>query len=269
LNNSGLVKAAGVVVFLLLVLSLIIASASNGNHKTTYGCRSCGSHANNGQQTSSSTPEIKGLEGKEKEEAVSKAVNSEDFKLVSLILAKAGYRPVFSNSSALRIIRAVGNASITYLVVEIDFEGDRESRPVLALVFLEPYQEAYGFRLDYKRNLLELLVKASNGKTSGLLINDYATGMINGIPPILTQSCNPCEVLIYHCYSYDLWCILDHCSSVCGWCGLNPGCLIPCALIWCVGMTPATCCTHTPIPECVPCQGGNCYMVECYGCPGC
>jgi hypothetical protein len=68
LNNSGPVKIAGVMmVSLLLILPLIIAFPLNGNRKAADGCRSCGLHGNNGQQASSSTPEIKRLEGREKE----------------------------------------------------------------------------------------------------------------------------------------------------------------------------------------------------------
>jgi hypothetical protein len=54
-------------VSLLLILPLIIAFPLNGNRKAADGCRSCGLHGNNGQQASSSTPEIKRLEGREKE----------------------------------------------------------------------------------------------------------------------------------------------------------------------------------------------------------
>ncbi|MEM3425732.1 MAG: hypothetical protein QXI42_08020 [Thermoproteota archaeon] len=155
--------------------------------------------------------------------------------------------------------------SIEYLVVGIDYAGDRESRPVVALVFLEPYREAYGFRLDYKRNLLELLVKASNGKAIGLLLNDYGMETINNIPPIVTQNCNPCEVPVFTCTSWNVYCIITCCVS-CVFTGNIP-LFLACVFAWCP-MCASGCCTGG-YWTCYPCQGGNCYMVECYGCPGC
>lgn len=204
-------KIIGIVTVLLLFVSIpIIASpCSKGNHQ--YKCKSCGTSGNNDTQTQQSEPVIEKLEGQEKDNSVSRALDSEDFKLVNSILTKAGYRPVLGNSCVLRMKKSLRDTSVEYLVVGIDYAGDRESRPVAVLVFMEPYGEAYGFRLNYKRNLLELLVKASNGKTSGLLLNDYSVDTINSIPPIITQNCNPCEIPVFTCTSWSITCLLSCC----------------------------------------------------------
>jgi len=153
LNNGGLAKIAGVMVFsLLLILSLNIAFPLVGNHKATYRCRSCGLHGSNGQQNIILDPEIKRLEGREKEEAVSKAVNSEDFKSISSFLVNEGLEFTLEDAIALKFTRMVDKKLWNYVLVGINFTGDAELRQVTAVIVLEPYQEARAYRFDVKRN---------------------------------------------------------------------------------------------------------------------
>jgi hypothetical protein len=131
--SGSRLKVIGIVmVLLLLVYILIIASPwSKGNQQVKYECKSCGASGNNDPQ---SEPVIEKLEGQEKDNAVSRALDSEDFKLVNSILTKAGYQPVLGNSCALRMKKSLEDTSVEYLVVGIDYAGDRESRPVVARV---------------------------------------------------------------------------------------------------------------------------------------
>ncbi len=279
MNNSGLVKAVGVVVFLLLVLSLIIASPLNGNRKAAYGCRSCGSHANNGQQASSPTPEIKRLEGREKEEAVSNAVNSEDFKLVSLILAKTGYEPALDEAIAVTAMRIVREKPIKYLVVGIYFTGDPEYRPIVVLVYLKPYQETWAFRLDEKRGVLELLVKVRKGQViAGKLSNrgygdlatfDEAWSVIETLP--LTEDCPHCYIKVRHCTEWSFPDCLSFCCGTCAYECFRHG-LVDCLI--CVGIFCPVCinicCLVWGYWDCEPCQPEGCWSLpECYDCPVC
>ncbi len=71
-------KIIGIVMVLLLLASILIIASprGKGNHQVKYECKSCGTSGNN-PQTPQSEPVIEKLEGQKKDNAVSRALDSE------------------------------------------------------------------------------------------------------------------------------------------------------------------------------------------------
>jgi len=257
LDNGGLAKIAGVMVFsLLLILSLNIAFPLVENHKATYGCKTCGLQGSNGQQTLSSTPEIKRLEGREKEEAVSKAVNSEDFKSISSFLVNEGLEFTLEDAIALKFTRMVDKKLWNYVLVGINFTGDAELRQVTAVIVLEPYQEARAYRFDVKRNLVELLVKAVRGQIVGGKLTPTGREALPMSNMLLTQSsCPTCTFECVECTDMNYWCLMMCCVNK--------------YIILCLTICMQACCYENFQWTCCSCDPASCFVAECMECPVC
>ncbi|MEM3390378.1 MAG: hypothetical protein QXI42_10995 [Thermoproteota archaeon] len=278
MNNNILIKAAGVImVSLLLILFLSIASPLNSNHRAAYRCGSCGTSSSYNYQASSSG--LEKLEGSEKEEVLSKAMQSKDFKTVVSILAKAGYEPTLDGAIAATATKIVHERPIEYLAVGIYFTGDLEYRPVVVLVYLKPYQEAWAFRLDEKRGVLELLVKVREGQaragklsSSGfgdLAIFDESWSAIGVLP--LVEDCPHCYIKVRHCTE---WSFPECLSFCCGPCAYECARLKLADCLFCVGIFCPVCmnicCLIWGYWDCEPCQPEGCWTLpECYDCPVC
>jgi hypothetical protein len=256
-------------VFLLLPVTSLI------NQQTSYRCGSCGSGGELGQsgllgddvsQASGSVRNVTRVEGDAKERALEKSLNSKDFKILAKVLAGMGYEPTLEDAAVLEIVKTTAEKEIDYFVVGMYFVGDAESRTIVAVISLEPVQEALAFRLDNKTQTLELLAEVRKGEVEWVRNSSYrqSTGR-----PLTLQSCPPCHIPIWHCTTWNWGCIVSCCGACQTSCILHVWAVcLPCLLIWCPICT-TTCCSGG-YWDCVLCQGGNCYNMQyCHSCPGC
>jgi len=251
-------KVIGMVMILLLLVSILVIASpwGKGSHQVKYGCKSCGTTGNKDLQTSRSEPVIEKLEGQEKEAAVSRALNSEDFKLIASFLDTEGLRFTLEDAVALKFIRLIDKRSWEYVVVGINFTGDVEARRVTAIIVLEPYQEARAYRLDVKRNLVELLVKAVHGQIVGGKLTPSGREALPMSNMLRTQSgCPACTFECVECTDMNYWCL-----ALCCFNEYFILCLTWCMQQCCYGHFQWTCCS---------CDPASCFVAACMECPMC
>lgn len=282
------VKARILVICLTaFLLTPILNGFTSQAPRIRYECRICGSGtqlARQGILTGSNSDDliwsqepIK-LEGREKEEAVKRALNSKEFQLVASILSKIGYQPTLEGSAAMKAAKIVEGKPIDYLVAGIRFTGDLRSRFVLVVVFVEPYQEATAYRADEDYRILEVLVRAEKGRITGGKLAPITQGnrVINresstGIPPPpCSPPCGTCQFCFQECVAYDIPGII-HCCTFCTNClALFPDmvavmtCALLCVSLYCPSCFYINCIDwNAYCRDCTPETG---YLPECMGC---
>lgn len=260
---------------LWLSIFLLLPATSLVSRQTWYRCGSCGGGSeswNSGLlgddagQASGLIRNVTQVEGDAKERALEKLLYSKDFKVLAKVLAGMGYEPSLEDAAVLEVVTTTAEKEINYSVVGICFIGDPESRTVVAVISLEPVQEALAFRLDNKTRTLELLVEVRKGEVEWVRNSSHGQSMER---TLVGRGCQQCQIPVSKCTKWDLTCISIFCKACWNSCyaqmwGLCAACLIllcPSALIWC-------CIEWTP--ACETCGGGNCYNLQyCHNCPGC
>jgi len=256
------------VVALSLSIFLLLPVLSAIGPYVRYGCGNCDVSAQTMQgydptyRAASTVSDATILQGDEKETAISRAIDSESFRMLDALLADFGYRKTAEDAVAVRFTKTFGAKPFKCLAVGINFTGDLESRQVMALVFLEPYEEAAAYRLDLRRNLIELLARATGkGITGGKLAADgYKGATINN--HFLINDCPSCQFTCAECYEWSYDCFMQ-CCEICRYLGWPLWCI----LLWC----PACfyiCCTHSELTCCQCNPPATCYQPECLE-PGC
>ncbi len=251
-------KIIGIIMVLLLLVSILIIASprSKGNHHVKYECKSYGASGNNDTQTPQSEPVIEKLEGQEKNNAVSRALGSENFKLIASFLAGEGLQYTLEDVIALKFAKMIDKRPWEYMVVGINFTGDVEARRVTAVIVLEPYREARVYRFDIKRNLVELLVKSVQGQIVGGKLTSSCREILPTDNMLSTQSgCPTCTFECVECTNMNYWCLVTCCFNKY---------FILC-LTWCMQQ----CCWGNFQWTCCSCDPASCFVAACMECPVC
>jgi len=197
-------KIVGMTIVAILIASIFVAFASTGgtqsanvDNKECYGC-SC----LDVQQIFGS--DILELKGKAEHEAVAKALDNEDVKILHETLVEKGYTPQMSYSKAVKMGFKNESKTMEVTAVVIPYKGDSNSAQIIFVTDGKRAEAGAGIinaEEESKRVVIEVFELKESVLTTHIIENNDGVITMDGrvIPTVSTKGASSCEICMSVC----------------------------------------------------------------------